>query len=83
MPHHHAPMAGIPIPLLQQRRWIAVLGAVGQPRDHNSAACYNLFDTRTNRLRYMRVPYDAEQTARKIIAEDLPPALAMRLISGS
>jgi calcineurin-like phosphoesterase family protein len=27
------PVAGIPIPLLPQRHWIAVIGAVGQPRD--------------------------------------------------
>ena len=40
------PADGKPIPLLGQRRWLAVLGAVGQPRDNNPAACYGLFDDR-------------------------------------
>src|SRR5262245_13857859 len=35
LPHQHVPADGQPMPLLAQRRWIAVLGAVGQPRDHN------------------------------------------------
>ena len=45
LPHQHVPVDGKPVPLLTQRRWIAVLGAVGQPRDHNPAACYGLLDT--------------------------------------
>src|SRR5947209_11015146 len=36
------PVAGVGIPLLAQRRWLAVLGAVGQPRDGVPAACYTL-----------------------------------------
>ena len=31
---------GKPVPLSRSRRWLAVLGAVGQPRDGNPAACY-------------------------------------------
>lgn len=83
LPQQHVPVAGRPMPLLAQRRWIAVLGAVGQPRDHNAAACYGLFDTDSNRLSYIRVPYDADLTARKIIAQNLPHALAVRLATGS
>jgi len=82
LPQQHVPADGQSMPLLAQRRWIAVLGAVGQPRDHNPAACYGLFDEATSRLTYMRVPYDADVTARKIIAAGLPPALATRLITG-
>lgn len=82
LPQEHVPVDGRPMPLLAQRRWIAVLGAVGQPRDHNPAACYGLFDETTRRLTYMRVPYDADVTARKIVAAGLPTALATRLIAG-
>jgi diadenosine tetraphosphatase ApaH/serine/threonine PP2A family protein phosphatase len=71
------------MPLLAQRRWIAVLGAVGQPRDDNPAACYGLFNTETSRLTYVRVPYDVDVTARKIVAQGLPQALAERLLTGS
>lgn len=82
LPQQHVPADGQPIPLLAQRRWIAVLGAVGQPRDHNPAACYGLFDEATSRLTYMRVPYDSDVTARKIVVAGLPRALAMRLVTG-
>lgn len=83
LPQQHQPVSGQPMPLLMQRRWIAVLGAVGQPRDRNPAACYGLFDTETSRLTYVRVPYPADLTARKITAQKLPHALAVRLATGS
>ena len=53
-------------PLLAQRRWLAVLGSVGQPRDRNPAACYGLFDDMRNSLTYVRVPYDADLAARRM-----------------
>lgn len=83
LPQHHVPVDSQPMPLLTQRRWIAVLGAVGQPRDRNPAACYGLLDTATNRLTYQRVPYDVDVTARKIIAAGLPAALASRIVAGN
>ncbi len=67
---------------LGQRRWLAVLGAVGQPRDRNPAACYGLFDDARNRLTYVRVPYDVELAARKIRKAGLPEFLAERLTMG-
>jgi diadenosine tetraphosphatase ApaH/serine/threonine PP2A family protein phosphatase len=82
LPQHHVPADGKPIPLLGQRRWLAVLGAVGQPRDRNPAACYGLFDTERNRLTYVRVPYDIELAARKIRKAGLPEYLAARLTMG-
>lgn len=83
LPPMHTPAAGRPIPLLAHRRWLAVLGAVGQPRDHNPAACYGLYDVASSRLSFERVPYDADVTARKVIALGLPVALAIRLSNGS
>lgn len=83
LPHHHVPIDDAPVPLLTQRRWIAVMGAVGQPRDGNPAACYGLLDTKANRLTYRRVHYEADVTARKITTAGLPGALAKRIVSGS
>ena len=83
LPQQHVPVADRPMPLLAQRRWIAVLGAVGQPRDRNPAACYGLFDSATSRLTYVRVPYEADVTARKMLAAGLPQVLATRLLTGS
>ena len=82
LPQQHAVADGQPIPLLAQRRWLAVLGSVGQPRDQNPAACYALLDEERKRLTYIRVPYDAELAARKIRAAGLPDVLAARLPLG-
>ena len=76
------PTADIAVPVLPRRHWLAVLGAVGQPRDGNPAACYGLFDTAEGTLTYARVPYDVERAAQKIIAAGLPPSLAARLLVG-
>lgn len=78
----HIPSTGKAIPMAGPRRWVAVLGAVGQPRDGNPAACFGLFDDTTNALQYVRVPYDAEVTARKVRTRGLPEALAVRLVTG-
>jgi len=39
-----APTPGVAIPLSAQRRWLAIPGSCGQPRDGDPAACYALFD---------------------------------------
>ncbi len=76
------PIADIPVPLLRHRRWLCVLGAVGQPRDGNPAACYGIFDTLTSEVTYHRVAYDTEAAAAKIRAAGLPDFLADRLMKG-
>lgn len=76
------PVAGVGIPLAASRQWLAVIGAVGQPRDRNPAACYALLDDGRNVITYMRVPYDVETAARKVRASGLPPVLAERLLQG-
>jgi len=76
------PTAAIPIPLSRGRRWLAVLGSVGQPRDHNPAACYALLDEVQNTVVYIRVPYDVGTAARKIREAGLPGALAARIERG-
>jgi diadenosine tetraphosphatase ApaH/serine/threonine PP2A family protein phosphatase len=43
---------------------ICNVGSVGQPRDGDSRACYALYDGET--IRFRRVEYDIEATARKI-----------------
>ncbi len=70
------------IPLLQQRKWLAVVGSVGQPRDGNPAAAFCLLDTDTNELRFMRTAYDVELAAEKIRAAGLPRSIAERLLDG-
>lgn len=76
------PVQRVEIPLSPHRRWLAVLGAVGQPRDGNPAACYAVLDDVRDVLTYIRVPYDVETAARKVRDAGLPIALSYRLLQG-
>ena len=76
------PSAEIAVQLLTGRRWLAVLGSVGQPRDGNPAAAFAMFDTARNEITYCRVPYDIASAANRIRENGLPPWLADRLSQG-
>jgi diadenosine tetraphosphatase ApaH/serine/threonine PP2A family protein phosphatase len=76
------PVPGVPVPIPRHRRWLAVLGSVGQPRDRNTAAAYALLDEAAEELTFLRVPYDHGRAARAILAAGLPPSLADRLAEG-
>ena len=76
------PVTGSAIQLLPTRRWLAVLGSVGQPRDGNPAASYVMLDTERRELTYCRAPYDVEEAAARIRNKGLPPWLADRLSMG-
>jgi len=73
------PVAGVAVPLLPQRRWLAVMGSVGQPRDGNPAACWALVDTARAELTTHRIPYEVEEAAKKIRRAGLPEMYAERL----
>ncbi|MCC6466443.1 MAG: metallophosphoesterase family protein [Planctomycetes bacterium] len=69
------------IDLRRFRKLLINIGSVGQPRDHDTRACYVVLDG--NKLIFRRVPYDHESTANKIRAIDrLPAMLADRLLQG-
>jgi diadenosine tetraphosphatase ApaH/serine/threonine PP2A family protein phosphatase len=76
------PTSDVAVPLLPGRRWLAVLGSVGQPRDGDPAASYALLDTDKGEMTYCRAPYDIEQAADRILGAGLPPRLAERLFQG-
>jgi len=77
-----SPVAGCPIPLSAARRWLAIPGSVGQPRDGNPAACYAMFDEISNMLTFWRVPYDHRGAAAKVRAAGLPERFARQLLHG-
>lgn len=79
---HFQPVPGVPIPLSTTRRWLAIPGACGQPRDGNPAAACAIYDTRGNTLTFLRLPYDHQRAAAKIRAAGLPDAFAQRLLDG-
>lgn len=76
----HTPASGMEMPLARSQLWLAVMGAVGQPRDGNAAACFGIVDTAKNTLLYERVDYDHYTTARKVREAGLPTALSERLL---
>lgn len=73
---------GPEIPLLPSRRWLAVLGAVGQPRDGSPMAAYGIWDNARQSLSFRRVAYDVAGTVARLRAEGLPEVLAQRLMKG-
>jgi len=76
------PVPGTSIPVRAHRRWLAIVGSVGQPRDRNPAAAYALFDDAQERLTFFRVPYDARAAAARIRHAALPESLAYRVEFG-
>ncbi|RAZ92054.1 metallophosphoesterase [Mesorhizobium hawassense] len=81
-PIHFSPLGNVAAPLSELRRHLVVVGAVGQPRDGNPAACFALLDTDRHEVTMVRVPYDHAETTRKIEAAGLPAWLGMRLKIG-
>lgn len=79
---HHQPSMDIAIPLAPQRRWLAVIGAVGQPRDGNPSAGFAVLDTAAREITFKRAPYDTEAAAERVRAAGLPERLAVRLLTG-
>lgn len=73
---------GQAMPLLPTRRWLAVVGSVGQPRDGSPLAAWAMVDTAAQEITFRRTPYDCGATALKIRAAGLPEALALRLLTG-
>ena len=81
-PQFFAPQSGVATPLIASRKWLCVLGAVGQPRDENPAAAWCLLDTEKTEITYHRAGYDIERAALKIRDAGLPRILAARLFIG-
>lgn len=82
-PRPFHPTAGVAIPLSRQRRWLALAGSVGQPRDGNRAAAYAMLDLEHHTITFHRVVYDYGEAARKIMAAGMPERFAKRLESAS
>lgn len=76
------PTAGVAIPVPSHRRWLAITGSAGQPRDRNPAAACCMFDPARAQLTFLRVPYDVATTAANIRKAGLPEGLAYRLERG-
>ncbi len=77
------PEPGVPVPLLASRRWLATVGAVGQPRDGDPRAAYAVWETEPQpRLTFFRVPYDHGAAAQAVRESGLPDRFARQLEEG-
>ena len=76
------PISGVTVQLLSGRRWLTMLGSVGQPRDGDPAASFAMYDTDSREITWCRVPYDVEAAASRIRDNGLPLWLADRLLVG-
>jgi diadenosine tetraphosphatase ApaH/serine/threonine PP2A family protein phosphatase len=76
------PTPGSPVPIRGHRRWLALVGSVGQPRDGQPAAAYTLFDPASERITFHRLAYDHVAAAEKIRRAGLPEAHAYRVEKG-
>jgi diadenosine tetraphosphatase ApaH/serine/threonine PP2A family protein phosphatase len=76
------PTPGIAIPTPKHRRWLAIVGSAGQPRDRNPASAYVILDTAKRTITFHRVAYDHYRAAKRIREAGLPDRLAYRLERG-
>jgi diadenosine tetraphosphatase ApaH/serine/threonine PP2A family protein phosphatase len=76
------PTPGSPVPIRGHRRWLALVGSVGQPRDGQPAAAYTLFDPAREQITFHRLAYDHIAAAQKIRRAGLPEAHAYRVEKG-
>lgn len=81
-PEHFRPKPRVAVPFSKVCRYVSVIGSVGQPRDHNPAACWGLYDTAQSSLTLHRAVYDVDVTMRKIKDAGLPEWLGRRLMEG-
>jgi len=73
------------MPLVQGERYLINPGSMGQPRDGDWRAAFALFDRDSGApgsVTFYRVPYNVNETQRRIMAANLPERLASRLKIG-
>ncbi len=75
-------MTGKPASGQSERKWIINVGSVGQPRDQDARACFGIFDTDGQTFEHVRIAYDVESSAARIIRAGLDQKFANRLFVG-
>lgn len=66
----------------KDKKYIATVGSVGQPRDNDNRSCCCVLDTEEHTLTYHRLEYDIRSAAQKIFASELSSDFAKRLFFG-
>lgn len=63
-------------------KYVFNVGSVGQPRDRDRRACCVVYDSDASSVTFLRVEYDIDSAAQKIVDAELPPSFAERLFHG-
>lgn len=74
--------SGTPVTYQDDKKWIINVGSVGQPRDRDRRACFGIYDTQMLTFEHIRVPYDIDRAASKILEAGLDEKFAKRLFVG-
>ena len=77
-----APPPGKPVPLSRSRRWLAVLGVVGQPARRKPRRVLRNLQSAPPELAIIRVPRRRRAAAAKIRAAGLPESLVVCWVMG-
>ena len=72
----------VTVRLSTDARYVVNPGAVGKPRDNNSAASFGLWDTEAHTFRFLREPYDVSVTLEKMSTLNFPTFLIDSLAVG-
>ena len=70
------------VKLRRRVKYLFNVGSVGQPRDHDTRASCVIYDSQQGVVSYLRVAYDLELAAAKIVAAELPASFGQRLYQG-
>ncbi len=68
--------------LEKQVRYIVNVGSVGQPRDGDPRATFAVYESESEKVTFYREPYDIAAAQKRILQNDLPQMLAIRLAFG-
>ncbi len=77
-----ADLTPVELKLDPEKKYIVSVGSVGQPRDYDPRAACGLYDIDAAFYQLVRVPYDIDAAASKILAAGLSPIFAKRLFIG-
>jgi predicted phosphodiesterase len=70
------------LPIEEGSTYLLNPGSIGQPRDGDPRAAYAIADTEKGSVQFWRVPYDIGAVQNRMLAEQLPEPLIMRLSVG-
>jgi diadenosine tetraphosphatase ApaH/serine/threonine PP2A family protein phosphatase len=62
--------------------YLISVGSVGQPRDYDNRSCFIVLDESAQSIEFVRVAYDIEAAAQKILDASLSSSFANRLVLG-